>query len=84
MAVVYMLKITAVTPRGEFTGTIGEQDADRSVIEQCIAALRESLSRLRCLAFDTEDGYEVVLNQQMLEQSVFKFKVATKIVNLDK
>lgn len=81
MAIVYVLKITAVTPRGEFTGTLGEQDADRSVIEQRIVGLRENMSRLRCLALDTEDGYEIFLNQQMLERSVFKFKVATKIVD---
>lgn len=81
MAIVYVLKVTAVTPRGEFTGTFGEQDADRSEIEQCIAALRENVSRLRYLALDTEDGTEVVLNQQMLEQSVLKFKIATKLVD---
>lgn len=81
MAIAYQLKITAVTPRGEFTGTFGGQDADRGVIERCIDALRENVSSLRYLALDTEDGYEVVLNQQMIGQSVFKFKVATKFVD---
>lgn len=84
MSVLYVLKVTAITPRGEFTGTIGEPVVDREVQQRAIDGLRETLSRLRYLALDTEDGYEIVLNEKMIERSVFKFKVATKIVNLDK
>lgn len=84
MSVVYLLKVTAITPRGEFTGTIGEPVVDRELQQRAIDGLRENLSRLRYLTLDTEDGYEIVITDKMLEQSVLKFKVATKMVNLDK
>lgn len=70
----YQLKIHAVTPRGEFFGFFGDRDESKDEVQRLADAMQESSNQLTRLVIKTPDGFEVLLNGQILKESVLLFR----------
>lgn len=68
------ISITAHTPHGIFIGSISAKTSKES--NSIIEVIRENISTLDYLQFDTWDNKTILMGSKMIKESIFIFEVS--------
>lgn len=79
---VYQLKVTVYSPRGEFSGYMGDSSADINEVKEVRDVLNNNINEIEILVLTEcpDDIYvSTTLNKHMLEQSIIQSKIVSKM-----
>lgn len=79
----YKLKFTVTTPLGTFTGYGSKEFYSLEGINKGLDILETSLNKLTSLALYCEDNSEILLNENILKQSIIQVRTVSFLVRPD-
>lgn len=80
----YRIKVIAYTPRGEFSGYIGESSTDINRVKEVENFVKTSINKVESLILEEcpdDIGISTTLNKHMLEQSIIQTKIVSTLSN---
>lgn len=80
MSLMYKIKITVIAPIGEFTGYASEEAVTREQVNLAIDSLKSKINTLTYLILYASDGTQMLLNENILKQSVIKLRIESVLV----
>lgn len=82
--ITYRIKVIAHTPRGEFSGYIGESSTDINQVKEVEHFVKTSINKIESLILEEcpdDIGISTTLNKHMMEQSVIQTKIVSELSN---